>query len=125
MQHTFQMDGSPTENFEWVQWRNELRVEYEYQDLIDTEGGLFGKNIDIPFVRRADFSFMYRGRFDPVYMVRDKYDEMYPHRIKNQFKGFTFPENGFREMNLDRLWRRVWKPSLDEARQATNRVGGI
>ena len=101
MQHTFQMDGSPTENFEWVQWRNELRVEYEYQDLVDTEGGLFGKNIDIPFVRRADFSFMYRGRFDPVYMVRDKYDEMYPHRIKNQFKGFTFPENGFREMNLD------------------------
>ena len=101
MQHSFQFDGSPGDNFEWVQWRNELRVEYEYQDLVTTEGGLFDKNIKIPGVRRADFSFMYRGRFDPVYMVRDKYDEMYPHRIKMQQKAFVFPENGFREMNLD------------------------
>ena len=101
MQHAFQFDGSPGDNFEWVQWRNEMRVEYEYQDLVTPEGGLFDKNITIPGVRRADFSFMYRGRFDPVYIVRDKYDDMYPHRIKNQFKAFTFPENGFREMNLD------------------------
>ena len=100
MQHSFQFDGSPGDNFEWVQWRNELRVEYEYQDLVSTEGGLFGKNIKIPGVRRADFSFMYRGRYDPVYAVRDKYDDLYPHRVK-QFKSFTFPENGFREMNLD------------------------
>ena len=100
MQHAFQFDGSPGDNFEWVQWRNELRVEYEYQDLVSTEGGLFGKNIKIPGVRRADFSFMYRGRFDPVYEVRDKYDDMYPRSIKQQ-KAFTFPENGFREMNLD------------------------
>ncbi len=101
MQHAFQFDGSPGDNFEWVQWRNELRVEYEYQDLVSAEDGLFGRNIKIPGVRRADFSFMYRGRFDPVYMVRDKYDDMYPHRYKNQYKAFTFPENGFREMNLD------------------------
>ena len=101
MQHAFQFDGSPGDNFEWVQWRNELRVEYEYQDLVSTEGGLFDRNIKIPGVRRADFSFMYRGRFDPVYMVRDKYDDMYPHRYKSGFKAFAFPENGFREMNLD------------------------
>ena len=100
MQHAFQFDGSPGDNFEWVQWRNEMRVEYEYSDLVTPEGGLFDRNIKIPGVRRADFSFMYRGRFDPVYEVRDKYDDMYPHRIK-QFKSFTFPENGFREMNLD------------------------
>jgi len=100
MQHAFQFDGSPGDNFEWVQWRNEMRVEYEYSDLVTPEGGLFDKNIKIPGIRRADFSFMYRGRFDPVYEVRDKYDDMYPHRIK-QFKSFTFPENGFREMNLD------------------------
>ena len=101
MQHTFQFHNDPTDNFEWVQWRNELRVEYEYQDLVEVDRGLFGKNIKIPGVRRADFSFMYRGRFDPVFMVRDKYDDMYPHRIKNQHKSFVFPENGFREMNLD------------------------
>ena len=100
MQHAFQYDGSPGDNFEWVQWRNELRVEYEYGDLVTPEGGLFDKNIKIPGVRRADFSFMYRGRFDPVYEVRDKYDDMYPRSIKQQ-KAFTFPENGFREMNLD------------------------
>ena len=100
MQHAFQFDGSPGDNFEWVQWRNEMRVEYEYQDLVSTEGGLFGRNIKIPGVRRADFSFMYRGRFDPVYEVRDKYDDMYPRSVKQQ-KAFTFPENGFREMNLD------------------------
>ena len=100
MNHAFQFDGSPGDNFEWVQWRNELRVEYELQDLVTTEGGLFNKNIKIPGVRRADFSFMYRGRFDPVYIVRDKYDDMYPHRIKMQQKAYVFPENGFREMNL-------------------------
>ena len=99
MQHAFQFDGSPGDNFEWVQWRNEMRVEYEYQDLVTPEGGLFDKNIKIPGIRSADFSFMYRGRYDPVYAVRDKYDDMYPHRIK-QFKSFSFPENGFREMNL-------------------------
>ncbi len=100
MQHAFQYDGSPGDNFEWVQWRNEMRVEYEFSDLVTPEGGLFDKNIPIPFVRRADFSFMYRGRFDPVYEVRDKYDDMYPRSVKQQ-RAFTFPENGFREMNLD------------------------
>ena len=100
MQHTFQFHNDPTDNFEWVQWRNELRVEYEYQDLVEVDRGLFGKNIKIPGVRRADFSFMYRGRFDPVFTVRDKYDDMYPHFIKDD-KSFMFPENGFREMNLD------------------------
>ena len=100
MNHAFQFDGSPGDNFEWVQWRNELRVEYEYQGLVTREGGLFDKNIKIPGVEKADVSFMYRGRFDPIYMVRDKYDEMYPHRIKMQHKSFVFPENGFREWLL-------------------------
>ena len=100
MQHAFQFDGDPTAGMEWVQWRNELRVEYELSDLVTPEGGLFDKNIKIPGVRRAELSLIYRGRFDPVYIVRDKYDDMYPNRIKNQFKGYTFPENGFREINL-------------------------
>ena len=100
MNHAFQFDGAPTDDFEWVQWRNELRVEYELSDLVTPEGGLFDKNIKIPGVRRADLSFMYRGRFDPIYIVRDRYDDLYPHRIKMQQKAFVFPENGFRELNL-------------------------
>jgi hypothetical protein len=94
-QHSFQFDGD--KNFEWVQWRNELRVEYEYEDLIEADTGLFGQ-IPIPFIRRADFSLIYRGRFDPVYIVRDKYDKLY---YDDQTKRLSIPENDIREINLD------------------------
>lgn len=94
-QHGFQFDGD--KNFEWVQWRNELRVEYQYEDLVEADTGLFGQ-IPIPFIRRADFSLIYRGRFDPVYIVRDKYDKLY---YDDQTKRFAIPENDIREINLD------------------------
>ena len=41
---------------------------------------------------------MYRGRVDPVYIVRDKYRELYN---DNQTDHFLFPENDIREINLD------------------------
>ena len=41
---------------------------------------------------------MYRGRIDPVYIVRDKYRELYN---ENQTDHFMFPENDIREINLD------------------------
>ena len=84
-------------NFAWVQWRNELRVEYQYEDLVEADSGLFGQ-IPIPFIRRADFSLIYRGRFDPVYIVRDKYDNLY---YDDQTKRLAIPENDIREINLD------------------------
>lgn len=93
-QHGFQFDGD--RDLEWVQWRNELRVEYQYEDLI-REYELFNK-LPMFFIRRADFSLIYRGRFDPVYIVRDKYRELYN---KHQKDKFVIPENDIREINLD------------------------
>ncbi|MEW6298363.1 MAG: DUF1302 family protein [Thermodesulfobacteriota bacterium] len=94
-QHAFQFDNAESQ-FEWVQWRNELRVEYQYEDLV-TESRLFDQ-IHIPFINRADFSLIYRGRFDPVYIVRDKYDKLY---YDDQTRRFAIPENDIREINLD------------------------
>jgi hypothetical protein len=96
MQQAFQFKGDPTNNAEWVQWRNELRVEYQYEDLWE-DGKLFGQ-LNFPIFRRADFSLIYRGRFDPVYLVRDKYRELYN---KHQTKHYLIPENDIREINLD------------------------
>jgi len=97
MQQTFQANG--TRSIEWVQWRNELRVEYHYEDLID-DHKLFGRYAMslFPFIRQADFSFIYRGRIDPVYIVRDKYRKLYN---ENQTDHYLFPENDIREINLD------------------------
>lgn len=94
MQHAFQFDGD--KDLEWVQWRNELRVEYQYEDLVE-DYQLFNK-VSIPFIRRADFSLLYRGRFDPVYLIRDKYRRLY---TDDQQRHYAVPENDIREINLD------------------------
>lgn len=93
-QHGFQFDGD--KDLEWVQWRNELRVEYQYEDLIH-EGKLFD-NLAIPFIQSAEFSLIYRGRIDPVYQLRDKYRRLYN---EDQRDKFFVPENEIREINLD------------------------
>src|SRR4030095_8440060 len=46
---------------------------------------------------KADFSLLYRGRFDPVYLIRDKYRQLYHH---DQTHKFILPENDLREINL-------------------------
>ena len=96
MQQAMQFKGDPTNNAEWVQWRNEMRLEYQYEDLVE-DNKIFGQ-YTIPFIRKADFSLMYRGRVDPMYIVRDKYHELYN---DNQTDHFLFPENDIREINLD------------------------
>lgn len=93
-QHGFQFDGD--KDLEWVQWRNELRVEYQFEDLVE-DYKLFGQ-LQIPLIRKADFSLIYRGRFDPVYLVRDKYRKLYN---DDQQRHFAVPENEIREINLD------------------------
>ena len=95
-QHAFQFNGDPTNALEWVQWRNELRLEYGFEDLVE-DYKLFGQ-YTIPLIRKADFSMMYRGRFDPVYTLRDKYRRIYN---EDQRDHFMVPENEIREINLD------------------------
>ena len=102
MQHAFQFDGSPGDNFEWVQWRNELRVEYEYQDLVSTEGGLFGKNIKIPGVRARRLLLHVSGAALTRCMKSATNTTICTPTASNSSSPFTFPENGFREMNLGR-----------------------
>ncbi|MBM4257380.1 MAG: hypothetical protein FJ147_15985 [Deltaproteobacteria bacterium] len=96
MQQTMQFKGDPTTNAEWVQWRNELRLEYQYEDLV-TNRKLLGLYA-VLVIRRADFSFLYRGRMDPVYLIRDKYRQLYNDEQTNRF---LFPENDIREIHLD------------------------
>jgi len=107
MQHTFQFNGSPANALEWVQWRNELRVEYAYEDLV--ENNKFFGQLEIPFIRTADFLLIYRGRFDPVYTLRDKYRHLYS---KDQRDHFMFPENEIREINLDTDFGQVFGHKL-------------
>ena len=95
MQHTFQADGDPTSNFEWVQWRNELRLEYYYDNVV--EDGLLFERLYIPFVESADFAAVLRPRLDPVYLLRDKYADLYSDK---QERGFFFPKG--------ELWREAY-----------------
>lgn len=93
-QHTFQSNGG--DDLEWVQWRNEVRVEYTYDSLVNN-GRLFDQ-VTIPFIRKADFSLIYRARFDPAYLVRDKYENIFDDELRSNFE---IPENEFREIFLD------------------------
>lgn len=106
-QHAFQFNGDPTNALEWVQWRNELRLEYGFENLVE-DYKLFGQ-ISVPFIRKADFSMMYRGRFDPVYTLRDKYRRIYN---EDQRDHFMVPENEIREINLDADFGQVFGHSL-------------
>lgn len=96
MQHTMQFKGDPGTNAEWVQWRNELRLAYGYTDVVE-DGKLFSQ-YNIPLIDRADVSLIYRARFDPVYVVRDKYRKLYNNQQTNHY---LIPENDLREINLD------------------------
>lgn len=93
-QHTFQSNGG--DDLEWVQWRNEIRVEYLYDGLIS--GGRLFDQVSVPFIRNADFSLIYRARFDPAYLVRDKYKNIFNDELRSNFE---IPENEFREIFLD------------------------
>jgi len=105
MQQTMQANG--TRSAEWVQWRNEIRIEYSYEGLIE-DHKLFGR-YDVPFIQSSQFSLTYRGRMDPVYEIRDKYDRLYN---KEQQKHFEFPENDIREINLDNDYGEVFGHKL-------------
>lgn len=105
-QHAFQFDSGEY-GIDWVQWRHELRLEWQYNDLI-SEGRLFDR-ISLPLIKNADFWLMYRGRFDPVYLVRDRYQKIFDDETRHNF---VVPENDIREVYLDADFGEVGPGSL-------------
>ncbi|MGH7963345.1 MAG: DUF1302 family protein [Candidatus Binatia bacterium] len=93
--HQFLYDNN-TYGIDWVQFRNELSVKFTYEKLIN-EGMLFDQ-IQVPYADRAHFFTYYRGRYDPIYLIRKKYRGMLD---KETRENFVFPENEFREFFLD------------------------
>ena len=78
-QNTFQHNGSDSIN--WVQWRNEARVDLRYDIIQEGTGQTFGP------IKSLKFNILYRARMDPVYMLRDSY------KRRDYNRGdFEFPE---------------------------------
>ncbi|MGH8010432.1 MAG: DUF1302 family protein, partial [Candidatus Binatia bacterium] len=94
-QHAFLYDNN-TYGVEWVQFRNDLQFKFLYEKLIENE--MLFEQIKIPHVPRADFYALYRGRFDPIYYIREKYRNLVD---KETRENLVFPENEFRELFLD------------------------
>src|SRR5712691_10861795 len=94
VRNTFHTDGG--KHFDWVQWRNEIFGWLVYDNLV-RDGLLLGK-VGVPFVKSATFNARYRFRADPVYAIRDHYNNLYD---GHERKSFIFPENGFRDLFLD------------------------
>src|SRR5713101_8513272 len=94
-QHQFLYDDA-TYGIDWVQFRNELGVKFTYNKLIDQ--GLLFDQIAIPHVAQANFYAYYRGRFDPIYEIRDRYRKFADKQLRGNVE---FPENQFREFFLD------------------------
>jgi len=93
--HQFLYDNN-TYGIDWVQFRNELSAKLTYEKLVN-EGYLFDQ-IKVPFVDRGAFFAYYRGRYDPIYLIRKKYRGMLD---KETRENFVFPENEFREFFVD------------------------
>src|SRR5713101_1664406 len=93
--HQFLYDDA-TYGIDWVQFRNELGVKFTYTKLIDQ--GLLFDQIAIPHVAQANFYAYYRGRFDPIYEIRDRYRKLADTQTRGNME---FPENQFREFFLD------------------------
>lgn len=92
--NTFHTDGG--RHVSWVQWRHEFFAWLVYEKAVE-DGKLFDQ-IKVPFVKEATFNARYRFRADPVFSVRDHYEERYD---GDERKSLTFPENGFRDLFVD------------------------
>ena len=89
VQNTFQHDN--TNSIEWVQERNEVKLGLRYF-LVPVEQDLLG------FLHRPRVSIQYRGRYDAVFDIREKYDKL-GFRDKDDFR---FPEGEYpRELYFD------------------------
>ncbi len=78
-QNTFQHNGASSIN--WVQWRNEVRFDLRYDIIQQGVGASWGP------IKQVKFNMLWRGRYDPVYQIRQSYVD------RNYNRGdFEFPE---------------------------------
>ncbi|MGH7858535.1 MAG: DUF1302 family protein, partial [Candidatus Binatia bacterium] len=81
-------------DWEYVQARNVLNLTLEYKLV---RGGKLLRSYDLPFIGSASFYGQYRGSFDPVFALRDRYDEIIEPEIRRQVQS----ENAIRDLYLD------------------------
>lgn len=94
MRHTFHTDGE--DHFDWVQWRNEFFGWLTWENFV--KNGTILDRLPVPGVKQATLNARYRFRFDPVYLIRDRYRERYNSEERDSF---VIPENGFRDVFID------------------------
>ena len=80
LQSTMQHNG--VDHPEWVQERNEVNGLFTYHFL--KSHSLFG-TARVPFLEDGIFHLQYRARFDPVYLIRDHYDDIYSTHPQHDF----------------------------------------
>jgi hypothetical protein len=92
--NTFHTNGG--DDFNWVQWRNEVFLWLVYDKMVDN-GKVFGQYA-VPLVENATLNARYRFRADPVYAIRQHFRNLYD---RQERYSFIFPENGFRDLFAD------------------------
>jgi hypothetical protein len=86
-----------TEKIDWVQFRNEFRLDLRYYFLGKFSGPEGDVGTQIYPINRARLSLLYRARYDGVYDIRDHYRKLGYDR-----DDFRFPEGKLpRELFLD------------------------
>ncbi len=103
--HTFHTDGG--DHIQWSQFRNELFGWLVYDDIV--EDGLLFNRVKVPLVKYAVFNARYRFRYDPVYQIKDHFDNLYNGDEKDNF---IIPENGFLDITLDLDFEKVGPGNL-------------
>src|SRR5689334_23229998 len=74
IQNTFQHNG--TDKIDWVQFRNEFRLDFRYYFLGEFAGPQGKVGVKIYPFNRARFSILWRARYDGVFDIRDHYREL-------------------------------------------------
>ena len=94
--NTFHSNGG--NDFKWVQWRNEAYFWFIYDDFVKDGKILNQDSLALPFVKGATLNARYRFRADPVWTIRQRYQNLY---TSHQRESYLFPENGFRDLFVD------------------------
>jgi len=96
MRHTFHSNGG--NDFNWVQWRNEVYFWFIYDDFVKNGKILNQDSLALPLVQGATLNARYRFRADPTWTLRKSYTDRY---TRHQRQSYLFPENGFRDLFAD------------------------